>query len=343
MDFELDDTQRAVADLAAGVLAKEDAEPWQALARVGLLSAVLPTELGGDGLAAGEVAVLLTEVGRRAAAVPALATLALGILPVVAFGTAEQQAELLPDAAAGAALLTGAPSEPGAPLTSTPSTRAVRVDGAWRLTGTKAAVPYAAQADRVLVPAGSGVFLVDPQSDGVALHQTPTSSGAPEYTVRLDGASATLLGSQPDSGAVAGLRAYALLGAAAVGDGLLSGALHLTTEHVRQRQQFGRPLATFQAVAQQVADVYIASRTLHLAAASAAWRMSAGLNAAEDLELAGFWLSAEGLPALRTCHHLHGGIGVDVTYPLHRYFAQLKDLARFAGGTQRLEGVAACS
>lgn len=350
MDFELDDTQRAVAELAAGVLAKEDADPWQAawqtLARVGLLSVVLPAELGGDGCGAGEAAVLLTEVGRRAAAVPALATLALGILPVVAFGTAEQQAELLPDAAAGAVLLTGAPSEPGAPLTSTPSTRAVRADGVWRLTGTKAAVPYAAQAARVLVPAGAGVFMVDPQSDGVELHQTPTSSGAPEYTVRLDGASATPLGSQPDGGAVAGLRAYALLGAAAVGDGLLSGALQLTTEHVRRRQQFGRPLATFQAVAQQVADVYIASRTVHLAATSAAWRMSAGGNsadAAEDLELAGFWLSAEGLPALRTCHHLHGGIGVDVTYPLHRYFAQLKDLARFAGGTQRLEGVAACS
>lgn len=357
MDFGLDDTQRAVAELAADVLAQEaDAEArefdepaWAALAKVGLLSLALPADLGGDGLGVGEIAVLLTEVGRRAAAVPALATLALGVLPVAAYGTATQRAALLPDAAAGTSLLTGAPSEPGAPLTSTPSTKATRARGSWRLTGTKAAVPYAAQASRVLVPAttadGPGVFVVDPHGDGVELHRTPTAAGGPEFTVRLDRAQADPLGSAPSVSAAAALRAYALVGAAAAGDGLLSGGLELTTEHVRSRQQFGRPLATFQAVAQQVADVYVAARTVHLAAVSAAWRLAAGLDADEELELAGYWLAAEGLAAMRVCHHLHGGVGVDVSYPLHRHYSQLKDLSRFVGGAPgRLEALgAACT
>ncbi|MGH3431245.1 MAG: acyl-CoA dehydrogenase family protein [Thermocrispum sp.] len=356
MDFEPDETQRAVAELAAGVLAKEAGragvlgeDAWQALAGVGLLSVALPAELGGDGLGAGEVAALLTEAGRRAASVPALATLALGVLPLVRFGTAGQQRAWLPGAAAGTSLLTGTPSEPAAPLATSPRTTAEPGGEGWRLTGTKAAVPYAEQAVRMLTPAAlpggqATVFLVDPHGDGVELRRTPTSSGDPEYTVRLDGAAAEPLGPQPSGDTVAALRAFALLGAAAVADGLLAGAMQLATEHVRERQQFGRPLATFQAVAQQVADVYIAARTLHLTATSAAWRLSAGLDAREDLELAGLWLCTEGLQALRVCHHLHGGIGVDVTYPLHRYYARLKDLARFVGGaSQRLEGVAACT
>lgn len=355
MDFALDDTQRAVAELASEVLAKEldagDAAAgagfhqaaWTTMSDVGLLSLASPPELGGDGLGVAELAVVLTEVGRRAAPVPALATLALGVLPVVAGGSPIQQADLLPQVAAGA-VLSGAPSEPGSPLTAAPRTQATRDGDNWRLIGAKAAVPYAAQAIRVLVPATNtddgrmSVFVVDPKSDGVELHRTPSATRDPEYTVRLDGARAELLG---DGGDVQLLRSYALAGAAAVGDGALAGALHLTTEHVRTRKQFGKPLSTFQAVAQQIADVYIASRTVHLAATSAVWRLANGLGP-DELELAAYWLATEGLPAVRTCHHLHGGIGVDVSYPLHRHSSLLKDLARFTGGAQqRLNGVGA--
>lgn len=346
MDFEPDDTQRAVTELAAGVLAKEDQAPWEALARVGLVSAFLPEDLGGDGLGVGAAAALFTEVGRRAAAVPALASLALGVLPLARFGSDDQRRAWLPGVADGTSLLTGAPSEPAASLASTPQTLATRDRDTWRLTGAKAAVPYTQHSVRMLVSAlppdkQPALFLVDPHDAGVDLHLTPSSGSAPEYSVRLDGAVAEPVGG-PD--AVAGLRAFALVAAAAEADGLLAGALQLTTEHVRQRQQFGRPLAAFQAVAQQVADVYIAARTVHLVATSAAWRVASNLDAAEDLELAGFWLAEHGLPALRVCHHLHGGLGLDVTYPLHRYYARMKDLTRFVGGSsQRLAGVAACS
>ena len=111
----------------------------------------------------------------------------------------------------------------------------------------------------------------------------------------------------------------------------------------RARQQFGRPLAAFQAVAQQVADVYVASRTLHLATMSACWRLDAGMDAAGDLAVAGTGARKRRRRSLRTCHHLHGGTGMDVTYPLHRFSALVSDLVRFLGGAEYQLERQACS
>jgi len=123
-----------------------------------------------------------------------------------------------------------------------------------------------------------------------------------------------------------------LAGACSLADGALAAALALTTEHVASRQQFGRPLATFQAVAQHIADVSIASRTMHLAALSGCWRLDSGREAGPDLDVAAYWLADQAPAALRTCHHLHGGTGMDVRYPLHRYSALVRDLVRLVGG-----------
>ncbi|MBK1788678.1 acyl-CoA dehydrogenase family protein [Prauserella cavernicola] len=352
MDFTPDETQREIAELTAGVLDKagDDGDrAWRGLAEAGLLALSLPAELGGDGLGVAEVAAVLTETGRVAAPVPALATLALGVLPLGALGTPGQRAELLPEAAESGAVLTAALHEPSDPLTIRPATTAVADDGAWRLTGTKIGVPYAGAARRVLVPAtlpgGTGVFLVDPHGDGVTLTATPTSSGSPEHTLRLDGAvvaDTDLLGSAGAGRALRTLHRFALAGTAAIGDGALAGALALTTGHLGTREQFGRPLATFQAVAQEIADVYVASRTVHLAATSAVWRLGAGLDPDGELDIAAYWLAEQAPRALAACHHLHGGVGLDVTYPLHRYSSLVKDLVRGLGGVEsRLERVGA--
>jgi len=200
----------------------------------------------------------------------------------------------------------------------------------------KTAVPYASEAARVLTPVstphGTAVYLVDPHADGVTLVRTPTSAGAPEYTVRFDDVAVEETDLLFDRGAVAALHRFALAGALAVGDGLLAGALALTVKHVGERAQFGRPLATFQAVAGQIADVYVAARTVHLAVTSAAWRLAAGLDADAELDIAAYWFAEEAPKALATCHHLHGGVGVDETYPLHRYSSAVKDLGRALGG-----------
>jgi alkylation response protein AidB-like acyl-CoA dehydrogenase len=196
------------------------------------------------------------------------------------------------------------------------------------LVGARIGVPYAAQAHRILVPGPEGTAVVDPRHPAVTLTRTPTSTGAPEYTVALAGV-------VPES--VLAITAedvdrFAVAGAIACADGVLAGALRLTADHLRARSQFGRPLATFQAVAQEVADVYVTSRTVHLAALSCAWRLATGRDADDDLAVAAYWLAAEVPRALQWCHHLHGGLGVDTTYPLHRYYSHGKDLARFVGG-----------
>jgi alkylation response protein AidB-like acyl-CoA dehydrogenase len=312
VDFSLGETQQAAAALARETLARESAETaWKALAQAGLLSMALPTSLGGDGLGVLETVAVLTEVGRAAAPLPALPTLALGVLPIARFGTPAQQEELLPEIGSGDRLLTAALRG-----------RSTTVDGR-SLSGTWVGVAYAAAAYRVLVVAGAEVYLVDPRSAGVALVRTPTSSGGPEFSMRLDRVRAEPLGCD-----AATLSRLAVAAGCAVGDGLLAGALELTSAHLRSREQFGKPLATFQAVAQQIADVYIAARTLHLVTVSACWRLGTGRDADEDLGVAGYWLAEELLPALHTCHHLHGGLGVDVSYPLHRYYALAKDLVR---------------
>ena len=113
--------------------------------------------------------------------------------------------------------------------------------------------------------------------------------------------------------------------------GLVAGARDLTAAYVKQRTQFGRALAQFQAVAMQAADIYIGARTVDLAARNAAWRVARGLDAADDLAVAAYWVTTEATRTLHTCHHLHGGMGVDETYPLHHYFSWVKDIAHALG------------
>ncbi|UOX84859.1 acyl-CoA/acyl-ACP dehydrogenase [Amycolatopsis sp. FBCC-B4732] len=335
MDFTLDDTQSEIAALAAKVLGAED-DPWRALAGSGLLALALPPDLEGDGLGVAEVAQVLTEVGRAAAPVPAYAALALGVLPVETLGTPAQRAEFLPPVAAGEGLLTAALHEPSTPLTADPAASARAANGKWLLDGVKTAVPYAAEATRILTPVttphGTAVYLVDPRADGVTLVPTRNSAGTPECTLRLDDVAVEETDLLFDRGAVAALHRFALAGALALGDGLVAGALALTVKHVGERAQFGRPLAAFQAVAGQIADVYVAARTVHLAVTSAVWRLAAGLDADAELDIAAYWLAEEAPKALATCHHLHGGVGVDETYPLHRYSSAVKDLGRALGG-----------
>jgi len=355
VDFTLGETQQAVARLAADVLDRsqppaagqdepQDSALWKELGQAGLLSLTLPAWLDGDGLGVQESALLLTEIGRRAATVPALATLMLGVLPVVRWGGRDLQEKLLTGVGTGDTLLTAAVREPSAEMPAAPGTVASLTKDSGTVTGTKIGAPYAAAARWILVPAsvasgGRAVVIVDARADQVRLHRTPSSAGAPEYTVRL--AEAPVVGvlgpvgagsAEAGRDAVEDLYQLALAGACCLADGALAGALTLTTAHVASREQFGRPLATFQAVAQQIADVYIAARTLHLATLSACWRLGTGREAGGDLDVAAYWLAQEAPAALRTCHHLHGGIGLDVTYPLHRYSSLITDLARFAGG-----------
>ena len=138
------------------------------------------------------------------------------------------------------------------------------------------------------------------------------------------------------------LNQLALAGTGAYAAGLVAGAVRLTADYVTNRHQFGRPLATFQTVAGHLAEVYIASRTLALASTSVVWRLAEGRDADQDLDILAYWLTSEAPPAMQTCHHLHGGMGMDITYSMHRYYSSIKDLTRMLGGpAHRLDLVGA--
>jgi 3-oxo-4-pregnene-20-carboxyl-CoA dehydrogenase alpha subunit len=351
MDFSLGETQQAVVRAAAEVLDQArppapgdafDASLWKELGRAGLLSLALPASLGGDELGVLDVATALTEIGRRAAFVPALATLALGVLPVVRWGDGDLQRVVLDGVASGDRVLTAAVREPSQALPAAPATTAETTGEPGpvppgTVSGVKIGVPYGAEADWILIPVslvsggGTGVVIVAKSAPGMTWQRTHSATGQPEYSLRLDN---TPVSHVLDGGGrvVTDLYQLATAGACCLADGAVAGALALTTAHLGSREQFGRPLATFQAAAEKIADVYITSRTLHLAALSACWRLDAGCGAAADLDVAGYWLAEHAPTALRTCHHLHGGIGMDVTYPLHRYSSLVKDLVRFVGG-----------
>jgi alkylation response protein AidB-like acyl-CoA dehydrogenase len=347
MDFALDQTQREIAEVAAGVLeraeGRTEAEGWRAIGDGGLIALALPESCGGDGLGLAGAAVVLTEVGRRAAAHPVLATLALGALPLARHGTRAQQEALLPRVAKEGLVLTAALHEPSRPLPEQPRTLARRDGDRFRVSGTSGLVPYADRADRVLVPVslaegGTGLLIVDPRAPGVRLSKAPSSGYEPYFSMVLDDVPVPLgelVGDRTDGDAVRDLYQLAVVSAALLADGLLAGALALTAGHVTRRQQFGRPLATLQAVAQQIADVYVTSRTLHLAAWSAGWRLSSGRDPGTDPAVAAFWLAEQLRPALAICHHLHGGLGVDQSYPLHRFSAAATELTRLVGGPER--------
>ncbi len=330
MDFTLDEGQQAVADVVASVLGRDGAldpeNTWQALVDGGVPALGVPERLGGDGVGLAEIATALTEIGRRGAISPALATLGLGLVPLLDLASDAQQDRYLADVPGGA-ILTAALDEPGAALPERPRTS---LSGG-RLNGTKIAVPHAARAGWMVVSTDSGVVVVSPQAAGVTLTRTPTSNHSDEYVVSFADVPVSA-DDVLDGASVHRLNELALAAIGAFGAGLVAGALRLTADYVATREQFGRPLSTFQTVAAQLAEVYIASRTISLVATSVAWRLAEGLDAEEDLEILGYWLTSQAPPAMRICHHLHGGMGMDITYPMDRYYSSIKDLTRLLGG-----------
>lgn len=324
MDFTPDPAQQAVADVVNSVLDRENS--WDGLVSGGVPALGVPERLGGDGVGLPEITTALTEIGRHGLISPALVTLGFGVLGLLDMASDSQQDRYL-DGVAKGAILTAAVNEPGTALPEHPATRLA----GGRLTGTKVGVGYAEQANWMLVSTDAGVVVVSPKADGVRLITTPNSSGGQEYAVEFRDVAV-----EPDAvldgATVQRLNQLVLAAIGAFASGLVAGAVRLTADYVTTRHQFGRPLATFQSVAASLAEVYIASRTLGLASASVVWRLTEGRDAAEDLDVLAFWLTSNAPPAMQTCHHLHGGMGMDITYPMHRYYSSIKDLTRLLGG-----------
>jgi len=346
MDFSLSEAQTELAGLSRKVLAERDTpeRQWADLASAGVLAAGLPEALGGAGLGLLEQCSVLAEIGRAASPAPYLSSLVLGAGALASFGTAEQWRRWGAGAGDGSVVLTAALSEEDGADPSSPSARAERVGARWRLSGVKTVVPSAARAGLMLVPAstadGAAVFLVEPADDGVSVQPQSLTDGADAGRVVLDGvglADDRVLGG-PGRGAeiTDWLVSRATVGVCAMQAGVLERALELTAGYARSREQFGRPIGSFQAVAQRLADAYIDVEAVRLTMWQAAWLLAAGQPGDPEVDAAvasaKFWAADTGHRVAHTAVHVHGGMGIDTSYPVHRYFVAAKRAEFTLGG-----------
>jgi alkylation response protein AidB-like acyl-CoA dehydrogenase len=309
-----------------------DRELWRKLIDADILSAAAPEPLGGSGFGVLEQTAVLVALGRQLAAVPYLESVVLAAGALARFGSAELQRSWGALAVSGEKILTVAlDGEMGeGPVQATRSS-----DG-YRLTGTRTQVGYGPVADGFLVPAetdsGTVVFLVAADDAGVSVTPVETTGLGSVGQLRLEGV-------EVDGGRLAGgddvvdwIRQLRILGHSAFQLGALDRGLQLTAEYARTREQFDRPIGSFQAVAQRLADGYIDVKGLRLTLTQAAWRLSEDLPADTEVATAAFWAADAGHRVAHTIVHVHGGVGIDLDHPVHRYFLAAKQTEFALGG-----------
>ncbi|MEV7995299.1 acyl-CoA dehydrogenase family protein [Streptomyces sp. NPDC086077] len=354
MDFTFTEEQQAAAEAARGVFADvaPDAVPsptlargavaddfdralWGRLADADLLGLLLDPEHGGAGLDAIALCLVLREAGKVLARVPLLESSA-ALVTVQAYGGPELKSAVLERAGRGEVVLTVAAQ--GRTGGHDPAERAVtarRDGGGWILDGVQTAVPWAYDADFTVVPAHTDadravLALVPRGHEGAEPTEQFATTGERLGELRLESARVPERYVIEAEGAWERLRELLATGTCALALGLGERVLRMTAEYTGKREQFGHPVATFQAVAVQAADRYIDLRAMEATLWQAAWRISSGapgaLPAAGDVAVAKIW-AAEGVRrVVQTAQHLHGGFGADVDYPLHRYHAWAKHL-----------------
>ncbi|MFJ7042129.1 acyl-CoA dehydrogenase family protein [Streptomyces sp. NPDC101112] len=372
MDFTFTEEQQAAAEAAravfAGVSPDEVPSPslvpgavaddfdrtlWTRLADADLLSLLLAPAYGGSGLDAIALCLVLRESAKVLARVPLLESSAAAVT-VQAYGSEEARTDLLTRAGRGEVVLSvAAHGRTGHDPAELAVTAQRDADGAWVLDGVQTAVPWAYNADYIVVPATAVagdaglteaqhsamapvgtdnvlLALVPRVHEGVVLAEQISTAGERLAELRLDSARIAARDVIDADGAWEGLRELLTTGTCALALGLGEGVLTMTGEYTGKREQFGHPIASFQAVAVQAADRYIDLRAMEATLWQAAWRISSGatgaLPSAGDVAVAKIWASEGVRRVVQTAQHLHGGFGADVDYPLHRYHAWAKHL-----------------
>lgn len=314
-----------------------DADLWRELAAAGLLGLEVPSSVAGDAggdLTPIENMVVAEELGRTLARVP-FGPHALAALPVLAArATDPVRGWTVGPGAIGEVVVTCAVEEDLGADPLAPQTRVA--DGV--LTGTKVDVPYASAATAFLVnaagPNGPVAVVVRADDPGVHIISTAVTGRTPAAQVDFDGVQV------PDDHVLSGggdavidITTRLTLALCADQTGVAGRALELTAQYAREREQFGRAIGSFQAVAQRLADGYIDLQGLSLTTTQAAWMLAGESTdgpSVTDSELhtaigtAKFWATEAGHRIAHTAVHVHGGVGLDTSHPVHRYFLRAK-------------------
>ncbi|MEH6587981.1 MAG: acyl-CoA dehydrogenase family protein [Halioglobus sp.] len=365
MDFNFTEDQNAIRELAYQIFTDRatdefllnfsrgeetyDNDLWATLAEQGLLGIAVPEEAGGSGLGLTELCLMLEEQGRRVAPVPLFSSLVLGGLPIAEYGTSQQQQKWLTEMAAGQSKFSAAIADVG--MNSALTTTVLATPGSdnnWTLSGTKALVPDGAVADYVLVPAATAegqtsIFVVPTAQAGVNL--TPVEigiSGQRAAHLELENvnlAAEAVLGAQGQGEEIVDwLEQRANIGHCAQQVGVTEEAMKRTAEYVSERKQFGIALGSFQALAMRMADCYIDVEGIRSTYWLALWRLSNDKDARAEVRAAKWWACDAAHRVVCTAQHLHGGMGADIEYPIHRFYLLAKQISYSLGNAgQQLE------
>ena len=345
MNTALDDNELELQGLARQITARRstperlaeieesadrfDRALWSELAAAGLLGAGLAEDHGGLGLGVVGAALVAAEVGRTVAAVP-YAEVATAAITLARHGSAAQKEQWLARIVAGDALVVVAPVQ---------SAVGLRMSDA-RLSGTAIGVPWAHVADAVLLVVDGTVLLLDPQADGVVAARGETTARQVALDLAFDEVPVERVGSAPTVSFVAECWLTLL---AATQAGVTDAAVRMTAAYTSEREQFGKPLSTFQGVALAAADAFVESRAIEAVAMQAAQMLDAqSMDADADVDAtlavltAAWWASDAGQRCVHRTQHLHGGMGADITYPVHRYFLWGKQIELMCGAASSL-------
>lgn len=353
MDFSFSETQTDLIGLAKQIFDRElslegrkAAEidntylsaTWNSIAESGLAGITVAEGNGGLGLSFLDAAVVLVEVGRSVAQIPLLQAAVAGVALEVC-GAGDSHAAVAQDVASGAQILAIAAAEFGA-VGSAPLATATRTDGGWTVNGTWLGVSYARQASKILSAAstedGVIVFLASAENPALTLTDEKALNWEPQARVEatdLAVASDDVLASGSDGAAAWDrIRQHLTVGLCAIGSGVAHEALRQTAEYATNRKQFDRPIGSFQAVAQRLADAFVDARAIELTMLQAATHLAQGQNVPNEVATAKFWVAEGGSRVGHAALHVHGGVSIDLDFPIHRYFLWAKQMEFSLGG-----------
>ena len=349
MDFGFSDNQREVKELAHRILSEQvspeslasydeyqseryDRRLWQQLLTAGLPGVAISEAHGGMGFGFTELALFVEELGRAIAPTPAIPHCVCAMLALQQFASAQLQQRYLPAAVSGEILLTAALFESLNDSAITVATCSGRVtDTGMTISGEKTAVPFAAQADKVLLAVACeddiAVVLVDPGSEGVKLVPMQATTFEPQFKMVLQD---TVVAEQDIVVSTGGASLMSWVAQRATAAlclhqlGAAEAAMRMAAGYTSERKQFGVPVATFQAVGHRLADCYIDIECLRLTTYQAVSLLAAGHDALTELQIAKIWAGDCGHRVSYATQHVHGGTGIDRDYPLWRYCLWLR-------------------
>ena len=347
MEFSFSEDQRAVADLAADVFSAHGSDDynakfaesgqtfdtllWPQLVQTGLVNLTLSTDNGGSGLGMTELGLVLEQQGKHLAVAP-LWQHQLVSLAIEAQGSEQLRLRVLPDMALGekiAALATE--------LEHCASLQATHSANGWILNGHLDAVLLDDAHSWLLLAAATGqgarLFLVPASQIGL----TKTTGTLTDMQSLCDIAFDNVVlpaDSVLDAAALAWLEPRMDLCITSLQLGVLAESLHRTAVYSNERHQFGRPIGSFQALAVRAADAYIEVELLRSAQWQLAWRLDNNLPSTAAGRVAKHHAALAGHIVGHTAQHIHGGVGADLRYPIHRFYLKSQALAAISGGAE---------